>query len=176
MIALRHPGCLVRQLSLCGLLMAVGLGAAMPALAQPQDGQVFQDWGVSCLKNPQDPQDQFCTIGYVAFNKETDKPFMKINVGYPPDGQIPRAVIAVPLVVDLPPGLTLQIDGGESVVLPFEICNPGGCQVHVELKRALLLQMQQGVGGKVVLQIPPERKLTVPFSLKGFTEALAALR
>ncbi len=176
MIGLRHPHCLVRQLALGGLLMAVGLVGAEPALAQPKDGQIFQDWGINCIKNPKDPEDRFCTIAYVAVNKETDKPFLKINVGYPPDAQIPRAVIAVPLVVDLQPGLTLQIDDGEAVVLPFEICNPGGCQVHVKLKRALLSQMQQGAGGKIVLQIPPQRKLTVPFSLKGFTEALAALR
>lgn len=172
MIALR----LAQQFCLCGLLMAAGLIAAEQARAEAEHGKVFEDWGINCIKNPQNPEDQFCTVVYVAINTETDKPFMKINVGYPPDAQVPRAVFAVPLVVDLPPGLTLQIDAGEAVVLPFEICNPGGCQVHVELKRALLSQMQQGAGGKIILQVPPQRKLTVPFSLKGFSEALATLR
>ena len=147
-----------------------------PAVAQAKDGQVFQDWGIRCIKDPENPQAQFCTAQHAAVNNQTQKTVMAINVGFPPDGSPARATIVVPLVVLLEPGISVQVDEREPVVFPFELCKPSGCEVQITLDQALYSMLSTGAGGKVTIQVPPGRNVVVPFSLKGFTAALTALK
>lgn len=158
------------------LVLALVALSSGPARAQAKDGQVFQDWGVRCITDPTNAQAQFCTAQHAAINNKTQKTVMAINVGFPPDGSPARATIMVPLTVLLEPGLQMQIDGGEPMTFPFEICKPNGCEVQIQLNQALYSAFSSGVGGKVTVLVLPGKPVAVPFSLKGFTSALNALK
>lgn len=158
------------------LLLAILLAFAPAAQAQPKDGDLFEEWGVRCRDNPQAGLSQVCTIEHAAYNSKSKKRVVGIRVGYPPDGTTPQAIIVVPLLVIIQAGLKVQIDDGEAMSLPFEFCSPNGCQVSFELKPKLLEALKAGQGGTVFFRVIPGRELSVPFSLKGFPAALAALK
>jgi invasion protein IalB len=171
---------LTRRLrALATLAFLVAMTSALvpdPAAAQPKDGQVFQDWAMRCQKNPQNPAIEVCSIAHAAINAQTQKPVMQIQIGYIDQVTDPIAVITVPLRVRLPPGLRLQVDDGQPVTIPYELCNPEGCKARFQLDKTIINSFKKGSGGKIAVQVPPSQEVEIPFSLKGFTAALAALK
>jgi len=171
-----------RTRRLRALAAVVFLGTLVPALvpatalAEPKNGQVFQDWAVRCQKNPQNPAVEVCLIAHAAINAETQKPVMQMEVALVGQEATPVAVITVPLLVRLPPGVRLQIDAGQPMSIPYELCNPEGCKARFQLDETILAAFRKGTGGKVAVQVPPAREIEIPFSLKGFTAAMTALK
>lgn len=160
----------VKVLSLAIFVMAAGLPA------QAQDGQVFKDWRVRCLPDGTGTGKTNCVAEHVAVNKETSKPVLLIRAHYGTPDSNPVAVILVPLLVRLPPGLRLQIDGGPAVTVPFVFCAPDGCLARVPLTAELLAAFKKGLSGQVVVQVQQTREVATPFSLRGFTAGLAAVK
>ena len=155
------------------LVSALGTG---PALAQPKDGQVFQDWAVRCQKNPQNPAIEVCFIAHAAIDKETQKPVMQMEVALVGEEKVPLVVITVPLRVRLPAGIRVQVDAGQPMTVPYELCDPEGCKARFKLDPPILDSFKKGTGGKIAVLWPPSKEIEIPFSLKGFTAAFAALQ
>lgn len=174
-VARRMGGRLVR--GLCGSLMALALGTvlAVPP-AQAQDGQIFKDWRIRCLTVGEGTDRSNCVAEFVALSSQNNRPVLLIRAHYgTPDGS-PVAVIIVPLLVRLPPGLRLQVDDGPAVTVPFTVCAPDGCLARLPLNAELLSAFKKGLGGQVVVQVPPGREVATDFSLRGFTAGLAAVK
>ena len=164
------------RILLAALLLLSLLLVAVPAAAQGKNGQVFEDWTITCIADPDNELGQLCSASHRTINDQTQKPVLEIQVGFPPDGTPARAVIRVPLVVLLEPGLRLQVDEGDPRVFPYEICRPRGCEVYLQMDQALYAAMSSGAAGKVTVRVLPGQNVTVPFSLKGFTAALSSLK
>ena len=148
-----------------------------PSKALPQDGQVFQDWTARCETDPSDASVKRCYIIQAVVAGEERQRVMLMAVAYPPGQETPLATAILPLGTDLRPGIEVAIDDGEPKRYPFSVCMADGCQAHMLLDSALLAAFKKGVAGSVAfLRGPDRRALKVPFSLKGFTAAVNALK
>ena len=167
----------VGLLRLCTLAMVLLVLRVEPSRAEPQDGQVFQDWTARCEADPADASVKRCYIIQGVMSGEQSQPVMLMAVAYLPGQESPLVTAILPLGTDLRPGIELAIDEGEAKRYPFSVCLPDGCQVHVPLDAALLAAFKKGVAGSVAFRRAPDRRtVKVPFSLKGFTAAVNALK
>lgn len=150
---------------------------AEPARAQPQDGQVFQDWTARCETDPQDAAVTRCFIVQAVVAGEERRRVMLLAVAYPPGRDTPLATAILPLGVALRAGIEVAIDDGAPKRYPFSICLADGCQAHVPLDDAMMTAFKKGNKGSVAFARPPDgRAVKVPFSLKGFTAAVNSLQ
>lgn len=167
----------VGLLRLCALALVLVVLPVQPSWAEPQDGQVFQDWTVRCEADPADASVKRCYIIQGVVSGEQRDPVMLMAVAYPPGQETPLATAILPLGTDLRPGIEVAIDDGEAKRYPFSVCLADGCQAHVPLDAALLAAFKKGIEGSVVFRRGPDRRaVKVPFSLKGFTAAVNALK
>ncbi|MDH3593898.1 MAG: invasion associated locus B family protein [Rhodospirillales bacterium] len=167
----------VGLLPLCALALVTLILRPELAQALPQDGQVFQDWTARCETDPSDASVKRCYIVQAVVAGEQRQRVMLMAVAYPPGQETPLATAILPLGTDLRPGIEVAIDDGEPKRYPFSVCMADGCQAHMPLDAALLAAFKKGVGGSVAfLRGPDRRALKVPFSLKGFTAAVNALK
>lgn len=155
-------------------LAALLLVCLAPA-AQAQDGKVFKDWRVRCLENPETQHLPSCVAEHLTVDKSTNKPIMLFRAHHSGPEKVPVGVITVPLSVRLPPGIRIQIDNRDVLTLPYRICVPDGCVAQFRMEPDILAGFKKGSGGNVIVQLPPGREVTTPFSLQGFTAALAAV-
>jgi invasion protein IalB len=150
---------------------------AVPSWAAPQDGQVFQDWTTRCETDPADASKQRCYIIQGVVVGEQQEPAMLVVVTYAPGQELPLATVILPLGTDLRPGIEVAVDDGEAKRYPFAVCLPDGCQAHMPLDAVQLAALKKGVAGSVTYRGGPDRRVDrIPFSLKGFTAAVDALR
>ena len=153
------------------LTTTVPVGVAHAA----KDGEVFRDWKTTCESAPEGNQ-EICHISQVVKDPDGERDMAQVAVGYFPNSEDPVAIVTLPLGVHLPRGLTLQVDRGEEIRVPIEVCNPGGCQAGVNLKSPLREAMLKGSTLKLTIYDPAGNTATLPVSLGGFTAGLGSLR
>lgn len=159
------------------LLIAAGLSLLLTTTvsAQPKDGQTFDNWAVRCEKLPESEVEQ-CYLFQNLVLKEGGQRVLHMAVGYIPDNPNPVAIMTLPLGISLPPGVSVQIDNDEPVVIPVERCEQKGCQAGLVLEEKLLNAFKRGIEAKVIIHDGARRPINVPVSLKGFTAGLNSLR
>lgn len=159
------------------LMMALYLAPA--ALAQPQqvpdaDIKQFKDWEVRCPKGGSSA-DNRCTMSQLINNPSNDQPMLRTVVAYPPRGNDPVMVFLMPLGVRLAPGLQLQVDNGQPIPFPFQVCVDQGCRADLPLEAELLNQLRSGTKATLSLIGPNGERLDPDISLLGFTDASRAI-
>lgn len=163
---------------LFGLLVGVaGLLPLGSAEAEPQDGQKFQDWMVRCQSAATGAAAPPCFIFQNVVESDKDRQIMMFVVAYPPGQGRPRAVVILPLGIDLRGGIEIAIDDGAPQRHAFISCFQDGCQVHIDLDDAVLAGFKRGIKGFITFRsLPDGRAVRLPISFKGFTAALKSLR
>jgi invasion protein IalB len=169
---------------------APGTGAQTPARGGTQLGRTttappppsepglevrqFQDWAVRCGP-PAEGAPAACEMVQQRLD-EQGQTVLAIAVGKVPNTDDPGMLIILPLGIWLPPGVVLQVDGGEEVPARIERCERRGCQVELLLETKVLTLLRSGREANVLFQIYDEtgqpKVVGVPFSLLGFTAAL----
>ena len=86
-----------------------------------------------------------------------------------------RMVLTAPLGVLVPPGLSVSIDKGKPITLPFDRCDGGGCWSAVEIDRPALDQFRRGSGMIVRFSTGDRKTVDVPIALAGLDAALKQL-
>lgn len=166
-----------RHLAFGLLVAAAGFFPLRSVEAQPTDGQRFQDWQVRCQGGATGPTAPSCFIFQNVVETDKDRQVMMFVVAYPEGQTRPRAVIILPLGIDLRGGLEVTIDDGAAQSYPFLSCFQDGCQAHIELDEQALGNFKRGLKGVVVFRALPDGKgVRLPISFKGFTAALKSLR
>lgn len=163
-------------------LAAIPLTAQEEQLGQEreqpeQDVQVYQDWRVQC--QPGDGSQQRCVMFQNLVYEESGQTILSVQIGRSATGERPSAVFIVPLGVILPPGVSMQIDGGSATKVDFQQCNRQSCVAPLPLDDTLLSTMKKGLEAQVTFHAVVQgnrRPITVPVSLKGFTAALNQTR
>jgi invasion protein IalB len=142
-----------------------------------QDGatQNYGDWQYKCETHASTDGER-CYILYSAVVPETKTRILQMAVALEGPGAGPLAILTAPLGVQLEEGLLLQIDGGETIRLPFKICAPGGCIAPRPLDQSHLSELKRGVKLLVGFYNTAGELVAVPVSLKGFTAAYDALQ
>jgi invasion protein IalB len=148
---------------------------APPPPAEPGlEVRQFQDWVVRCGQ-PAGGAAQACEMVQQRLD-EQGQTVLAIAVGKVPNTDDPGMLIILPLGIWLPPGVVLQVDGGEEVPARIERCERRGCQVELLLEPNVLTLLRSGREANVLFQIYDEtgqpKVVGVPFSLLGFTAAL----
>jgi len=161
-------------------LGAATLLHAGPALGQsvqqseevPEDVQTFQDWRVQC-ESPEGAPQERCYMYQNLVMRESGQ--RVLLVGVVRDAQNAAAIFTAPLGVLLPPGVTIQVDDGDEMRVPFQQCGRQGCVARLRLGDELLSAMRAGLEAQVTIYRADQQPVSLPVSLKGFTAAYTAL-
>lgn len=145
-----------------------------PAGNEPP-AQIFGDWHLRC-RPFQEGGPESCILLQNLINPEKKQPLMQIAAGLWPPEKARGMIITLPLGVTLPPGIQVKIDNVQMTAVPFVQCGLNGCQAHVALDDKLFQAMKAGLQGMVSFKDPGNRPVQIPFSLKGFTAGMAAIK
>lgn len=156
------------------LALILGLFGASSTYAA-KTGDTFKDWKIQC-ETPKPEVGEICHAFQNLTMKEGGQRVLHIAVGYLPEKENPVAIFTLPLGMALPPGVQLQVDEGEKVRFPIEVCTPDGCRAGLEVKPKLMKILKAGSKAKVTFANMQRQGLTVPVSLKGFTAAMNSLK
>ncbi len=182
-------------------LAAFGLVAtlALPMAAQAQDdplvlpnrdeveagetfvAEIYRDWQVRCIRADSDEAPDRCEM-FQLLEEENGNPVAEFRISVAlvtEDDAVANATVLTPLDTLLSPGLQMQIDDAEPVVLPYAFCRPIGCFVQISLTEQNVDLFQNGADATVVLfaltrdELGQIGGLPVPTqaSLRGFTAA-----
>ena len=176
---------------LFGLVLVPLLCSTSVAEAAPEHGKNYKDWKISCeeYKDPKGAKKRQCHM-FQAIDLKNDK--LDISLESPKEGSLrlltfqiaynkakpehPIAIMTTPLGTSLRPGLSLKIDDGKELKLPFERCLNVGCRVGFLLDGTLVSEMRKGKKGQIVFYDMRGKGISLPVSLSGFTAALRSLK
>jgi invasion protein IalB len=136
----------------------------------------FQDWMLRCGRSQQGPE--ICEMQQEQTNDDGE-PIMGVAVGTAPGTSNLVLLVMLPLGILLPPGVSLQVDGGAETPLEVQLCDRRGCRIEKLVEPELLNRLKAGRAATVFFQAPdPQgraRRVGVSISLLGFTAALNEL-
>jgi invasion protein IalB len=155
-----------------------------PVPADPETtGQVFGDWVERCTPTPPPgasppaPGEQnVCFIMQQVMDQNTQRPLLKITVGFFGQQRQVGAVIAMPLGVPLARGLEISVDGKEVRTVPFQICRRDGCQAYMLMDDAAVGAFKAGSQAQARVASAEDEAINLPISLKGFTAGFGAIQ
>ena len=138
----------------------------------------FQDWTLVCQK-PEKADKDVCVLVQTLVSKDKDsdkeRPLMRVETVITNTGES-GMIFALPLGFFLPQGLSLQVDEGEAKRFPVEVCVPDGCRAALATNDDLLKALRSGSQAKLTFYANPQKPVTFPVSLKGFSAGYKALQ
>lgn len=165
-----YTGIVLALLIAGGALALVGERVMLAKAQNEVRIQTFEDWRVICP--PLAQRDAPC-----ALTQDVNRDLGGTIVALSLDSADPGATmsVTVPHGILLEPGLGFSVGNDPMRVRPYETCGPVGCFAVVTLDADTLKALQSNETGQVVVVPGAGAPVTVPFSLKGFTEGHAAL-
>lgn len=140
--------------------------------------KTFQDWTLVCQK-PEGQTKDVCVLVQTLVSKEKDsdkeRPLMRVETVITPNGES-GMIFALPLGFFLPQGLSFQVDEGEAKRFAVEVCVPDGCRAALATNDEMLKALRGGKEGKLTFYANPQKPITFPVSLKGFSAGYKALQ
>lgn len=146
-----------------------------PAAPQEVLRETHGDWNIICSTDGED-----CVMAQTGTDAE-GREVMEVRVRrLEPRTQenvtiVAAIQIAVPIGVILPPGVSLQIDGGKKLPAAYRACNPNACLVQEPVDEGLVDLLKRGAAAVFTLVAPPTNEVPVEISLTGFTAAYNSL-
>ena len=95
---------------------------------------------------------------------------LRVAVSGPP----PALTVTTPLPLFLPDGIVLALGTAPERRVPWRTCRPAGCEATLPLDPDLAAALRRERGGSVTLTLVDGVQVRLPFSLLGFSAALAA--
>jgi invasion protein IalB len=135
-----------------------------------QTAKTFQAWQLICA--PRTDKNGNCALQSAIIDKATGAPLIQLTLAS--KGSSDTLVIVAPLGVLIPPGLRFSIGSDQPKTVAFKTCMRTGCWAALPLDSALSTAMAQNAGGQIVVVGNTGKAAALPFSLRGFGEALAA--
>jgi invasion protein IalB len=128
----------------------------------------IQDWQLNCP--PASATETGCSLQQAIVQRETHGTIAALTVarGVAAD----TLQVVVPLGVLIGPGLALSIGNSTTVAVPYATCAQSGCIAIATLTPKTLSQMENGVGGQITIVGGNGRPASLPYSLKGFADAM----
>jgi invasion protein IalB len=135
------------------------------ATAPPQSG-----WAARCSSISRDAPLE-CAIEQTAVLTKTGQLIVLVNIRVPSDTQAPVVLVQLPLGLNLPAGVKLQIDDGKSVDLQIQTCEQRGCYASAAVAPDMLAALKSGKQLKVLFQTMAKETITIPMPLGDFAAA-----
>ena len=167
-------------LSLMGAMLAMQLQAAETRREE------FGDWGFICNKaDDQEGAKESCNLFQTALLNANQaegegsaaggQRVLLTRIGYLPDNENPVLLITAPLGILLPMGITVEVEGHDTLRIPVQRCDAGGCLAVYGMEEALVAAFRKASEAKVSFYDPQRRSATIPLSLSGFTKGMQEL-
>src|SRR4051794_13443594 len=138
---------------------------AAPANTPPQPG-----WTTRCGSASREAPLE-CAIEQSAVLPRTGQLVILVNIRVPGDTHTPSALIQLPLGLNLPGGVKLQVDEGAATDMQIQTCEARGCYAGTTIAPDLLAAMKSGKQLKISFQNLNKETLTVPLPLADFAAA-----
>jgi invasion protein IalB len=170
------PNIPANRLGLIGFALALTMFLADSAQAQQTPVEpvaTFGDWAKACETGESGKKE--CFLFQNITTQDGSRGILHMTVIKIPEANNPIMVITVPLGIFLPRGLALSIDGAKPTRIQVQVCSTNGCQSQFQMPDAVLGSFKAGLEGTMQMFDPSGKEVKVPFSLKGFTKALASL-
>ena len=136
-----------------------------------QDGKKYKDWTVQCEKvDPAQPEQCFI---FQTLSKN-DRPMMQMAAGYL--NSQPVAIFTLPLGVALRAGVEIKVDAEQSIRIPYDRCDPGGCIAGLPLTATHIASFKKGKKVYITVLDGTGRSVPLEISLSGFTKGFDAVR
>ncbi|MBI1215979.1 MAG: hypothetical protein GC185_09200 [Alphaproteobacteria bacterium] len=150
--------------------------------AKADKGKVFDDWRVTCRKNPKDAKKQTClmtqSIAFKQIKANALSTVIHTGKSKGKDGKVKELTfitLITPLGTQLLSGIALKIDDGKEYKEPYTMCNRAGCQVGMVFGDKMIDSLKSGSKMLVAYKVPGNKTVKAEVSLKGFTQALKAV-
>ncbi|WP_193371090.1 invasion associated locus B family protein [Pelagibius marinus] len=142
----------------------------------------FGDWVRRCTPNPpkdasppKEGEQVACFITQQLVDQNSQRPLLKITIGFFRPNRQPMAVIAMPLGVPLAGGVQVGVDGKGIAGAPFQFCRVDGCQAYLPLSAEVLNSFRAGNQGVIQLHANKNQPINMQFSLSGFTAGFGSI-
>ncbi len=132
-----------------------------------ESNNLHGDWKISC------PQNAPCRMAQSIVSAPNNDIILQLRI-FKEDK--PTALFSFPLGILLNTGWQINVDGGKSKLLPFEICKLDGCHSGITLSASLLNQLKRGNTLNVKFFDAKQTPIEPMISLKGFTKAWQTLK
>ena len=159
-------------LLLAGALCALLLEGLFRGPGNPNELRItsFQDWRLVCPAVQS--SDAGCSLATDVVRDQGGS-LVSLSLEDPAAGS--KLSITVPHGVLLDPGLGFSVGNDPLRVRPYETCTQVGCFALVTVDADTLQSLMDNENGQVVVVPGNGSPVTIPFSLKGFSEGHAAL-
>jgi invasion protein IalB len=127
-------------------------------------------WAARCGSASRDAPLE-CAIEQSAVLPRTGQLVILVNIRVPADTRTPAALIQLPLGLNLPGGVKLQVDEGAATDMQIQTCEARGCYAGTTIAPDLLAAMKSGKQLKISFQNLNKETLTVPLPLADFAAA-----
>ena len=99
-----------------------------------------------------------------------------VAVRVPADTKTPVLLLALPLGVYLPSGVTLQFGDGGAKAIPFESCNPNACVAEYAITQSEIASLLNGADLALSVQTMDKTSFKSRISTAGFAAAYAKIK
>ncbi|HRK18437.1 MAG TPA: invasion associated locus B family protein [Hyphomicrobiaceae bacterium] len=145
-------------------------GAAVPETVGK--GPVYGKWQLICSKPASMDPSQGCRISQSVLAEKAQTRLLLVRVY---KAAPPIAMISTPHSIALKPGVVMKIDEQPSRAYSFETCNEDGCHVGIPLEGELEAEWRGGRVAVFHFFDGGQRRVAVPVSLEGFSDAVTAM-
>jgi invasion protein IalB len=94
-----------------------------------------------------------------------------VNIRVPSETHSPVALVQLPLGLNLPAGVKLQVDDGKAADLQIQTCDNRGCYTSTPVATDLLAALKTGKQLKLSFQNLNKETITIPMPLADFAAA-----
>jgi invasion protein IalB len=143
---------------------------AAPADAGAAPAPPPPGWAARCGSASRDAPLE-CAIEQSAVLPRTGQLVILVNIRVPADTHAPSALIQLPLGLNLPGGVKLQVDEGAATDMQIQTCEARGCYAGTAIAPDLLAAMKSGKQLKISFQNLNKETLTIPLPLADFAAA-----
>lgn len=145
------------------------------AFTPSQAQQAFEDWNLVCPPAATEGDKPDCHLSQQKADPQSSSTLLLASIVLKGPKPSPFLILASPLGINLPAGLTLKVDRRTPVKLVFNTCTHQGCFAGLGLSKSMLRQFRRGLNAQVTYQDAARRPVKVDLSLRGVTAGLEAL-
>ncbi len=135
--------------------------------------ETFGEWELECFEPKVNGLK--CQIGQRLVAKESTSLVLAVSMAYSPASKKDVVQFVLPLNFMLKPGVELAI-GEAKTVIQVDRCSAQGCFVEGVAAGDIVEAMNKGETADVKVLANPQKRLVIPFSLKGFSTAYAKMK
>lgn len=152
---------------------------SFPVQAEETRREEFGDWGFVCTQPAAAEAKENCNLFQAAvLSNETAEQGQRVlltRVGYVEGNENPLLLVTAPLGILLPPGITVEVAGHDTIRLPVQRCDGGGCLAYVVMEQPFIEAFRKAAAATVTFYDAQRQAAEIPLSLKGFTAGMKAL-